>query len=266
MSESRGRCQRLARCGCLLAVATGLAVLVPGGSTLAHHPWVLVMDKGDDTQWVRLGWGHAFPDDGPLADERVGRLEHRLPDGDIKSLEPKSGREGAYAISIEQSGIHRLVLWQEPGYWTRTPRGGERAPRSEVSDGVECSRSHNTARKVIVHGASDHGEIGEEWSLGERLEILLAEGGGPAPEPGAPVPLQVLADGEPVELELALYAPDGGSEAVRRVATDGDGRAEIEPYEPGEWLVHAQYTQSYPDPERCDYESFNATLVLEVSK
>jgi uncharacterized GH25 family protein len=243
-----------------IGLALLLVALFPG-LALAHYPWMTPDDyapPGGEPIEFRVGWGHAFPGTDTLD---AGRLESAAlvgPDGLRLEIELE---EGAVFTTppLPGDGPWVLAARQAPGFYSRTPRGGQRESRVDSPDAMSCQYTSNAVKAVLGRGtgAVDH-------VLGDPLEIVpLAS----AVAAGEPLELRVLLHGRPWQGAVdAVYAGFEGEEGEYPVttATDAEGIARVPLDRAGRWMVKAIASEPYPQPEICDLNLFNATVTLEA--
>ena len=240
-----------------------LTACLAAAPAAAHYPWATVVSATPDGEIVvRAGWGHDFPGDGPLATERVTEIVLHRPDGEAIPMAP-TGDEGHFAAPAAAApGTHLVSARQARGYWTRTPHGGVPRPRSEVEDGVRCSYSGNTVKAIAFIGESGAGGA-HDRVVGHPLEVVPLDDPS-ALRPGDTLRVRLLYRDAPYVAKVRLeHAAAGDEEPVTVTAAD-DGSAALPLDRPGLWLVHAHALSAYPEPERCDVESFHATLTFSL--
>jgi len=248
-----------------LAPAVGIffALLLLGVATpaLAHYPWITVSEDAEGGTAFRLGFGHVFPDDGPLAVDRLEGIRVIGADGSVKDLLLED-RE-FHALPGAADGARLIVAEGAPGFWSRTFEGGRPASRAQYPDAFSCTQTVNVMKAVAGHGP------GEAWRhrQGHALELM------PMNDPavlraGDPLTIQVLWQGEPwvgqVRATYAGHARDGDASDALVLDTDEQGRARFVPAVAADWLVVVHASEEFPDPEVCDRRSHTATLTFRV--
>lgn len=245
---------------------TGLASLVLAALwpalAGAHYPWMTPDDyrpAPGATVGFHIGWGHEFPGTAALEPERIGGAWLVDAVGTITDIELPSAAPFV-TPPLPGDGPWLLAARQVAGFYSRTPRGGQRSSRAENPDALSCSYSQN-----VVVALLGEGEIGGlDATLGFPLEIVpLAE----QVVAGETLAVRVTLQGQPWRgLVRATYAGFMGAEDEYPVKADTDaaGIAQLTLGRPGRWLLAVNATEPYPDPAICDRNNYNATLTLEV--
>jgi len=238
-----------------------LIAAVNFGDAWAHQPWVLTEDAriapGRSTA-VMVYFGHAFPSDDLMDAERLAGATIMGPVGAAQPLEFDAGVPFATPV-LEHAGTFVIGIEQHRGYWTTTPEGGRRLPRSQLDDAVHCSYSGNAAKTLVRVVGVEASAV--DRALGHRLEIL------PQTDPTGTdgeqdFTVRVLFEGKAHAGPLMAYNADSGEEPYLTTETDGGGLAEIELTGSGPWMLVARAERAYPDPAVCDVESFYASLTF----
>lgn len=238
-----------------------LALALAPGAAMAHYPWLTPAGYAPPPGQAlpfRIGWGHDFPGTDTLPRERL--LAAELLDGEGNVLAVPLGPGNEFATPpLPGTGPWVLAVRQAPGYYSRTPRGGQRSSRADNPDALSCSHSTNTVKALLGSGA---GAVAQP--LGHPLEILpLAASAGTT----APFEIRLLFRGAPWQGEVnATYEgfDAGEPDYPLTVTADADGRARLSFDRPGRWLIKASASEPYPDPATCDRNNYNATLTLVV--
>lgn len=240
------------------------SLLLVSGVAGAHYPWLLVGNpyphkEGQEAK-VYVGMGHVYPLDSFMEKERLENLKLITPAGVTSDLLAKN--EVEYRTEpLNQAGVHMVIANQGKGYFTKTRQGGERKPKTGLSDVVRCFYSDNTMKAVF--GEGDGAVLTRP--VGHSLEIV------PLANPavlkvGDELPVQVLYRGQPYEgMVFATYEGFSTNGAYAySIGTDAQGKAAIRLLDRGRWLIYSRVEQSYPDPAVCDVEAFNSTLTFSL--
>jgi uncharacterized GH25 family protein len=246
-----------ARRGAVLALAL---CLCPAWA-LAHYPWMTPVDYAPQpgaSLEFSVGWGHAFPGTDTMPGERLAGAELLDAAGTVHPLALGPGAVFT-TLPLPGAGPWLLAARQAPGYYSRTPRGGQRGSRAEHPDAVSCGYSNNSVKALLGAGL---GAV--DQPLGHPLEILpLASSAGT----GALFPVKVLHRGEAWQGEVhAVYAGFEGEEGAYPLTavTDGRGIARLAFDRPGPWMIKAVTGEAYPVSAICDRSTYTATLTLTV--
>lgn len=248
----------------LAPVIAGLFVLALQGfatPALAHYPWITLSQDNERGTMIRLGFGHVFPEDGPLAVERLEGIRVVDADGSVKDLLLED-RE-LHALPEKADGGRLIVAEEVPSFWSRTYEGSRPGSRLQYPDAFSCVQSMNVMKAVVGDGP------GEAWRhrQGHTLELVPMDD--PAVlEAGDPLTIQVLWHGKPwagqLKATYAGYAREGEDSYALALETDQQGRARFVPAVAGDWLVVAHASEEFPDPAVCDRRSHTATLTFRV--
>ncbi len=248
-----------------LAPAIGIffALLLLGVAkpALAHYPWITASKDTEEGTAFRLGSGHVFPDDGPLAVDRLEGIRVVGADGSVTGLLLED--RDFHALPDAADGASLIVAEETPRFWSRTFEGGRPASRMQYPDAFSCTQTVNVMKAVAGHGP------GEAWRhrQGHALELM------PMNDPailraGDPLTIQVLWRGEPwagqLKATYAGHARDGDASYALALDTDEQGRARFVPAVAADWMVVVHASEEFPDPEVCDRRSHTATLTFRV--
>ncbi|ABI57373.1 DUF4198 domain-containing protein [Alkalilimnicola ehrlichii MLHE-1] len=232
----------------------------------AHYPWAdptTHTPPGGQPLALEVGWGHTFPEDSRLSGTRLQDLVLWTPEAGQRAI-PIDPGEQFQTPPLGPSGTGLIGIWQTPGYYSRTPQGGQRASRKEHPDALSCSRSVNSAKALL---GSPPAEALIAVRLDMPLEIIPLQTPEAIAETGA-LKVRVLWQGEPYTGPVAaIHAETRGdvTDTPDAIAdSDGDGYAKLTLDRPGRWLLHVHASTPYPTPNTCDVIQYNATLTLEV--
>jgi uncharacterized GH25 family protein len=256
-------------------LAVGL-VLGTGGTTgyghelkvLASH---LVVQPGERTT-VYLSWGHTLPVDDLVDAQVVERYEVVAPSGSATALQKENLSLQANVVELKEQGLHQVVAARKPGVITfvTDPAGNrllKRGPKTGITEGTidYALRSQQFAKALIVTGPAT---TTAPRPLGLPLEIVPLDG--PAQwRAGGLLRFRVLLHGKPVAEEslVATYIGFRPANAwCYATATDREGTATVRTGRAGTWVLRAGVRRPATGSvrEQYDYESYTATLALEV--
>ena len=238
-------------------------LLLASSTAFAHFPWLLVGDpypKKSKEAKVYAAWGHYFPVHGFMDKERISNLVMVTPDGKETALDMNKDVEFVTQVPTEP-GVHVVLGNQGKGYYTKTRKGGERAPKTGLKDVVRCYYSDNSMKAVFNSG--DKGSLSN--AFGQSLEII------PQSNPaelnvGDYMPVKVLYRGSPYDGTVYSTYEGFSTEGAYAytIDTDDNGIANIRLLDRGRWLVYARVENDYPDPKVCDVEAFTSTLTFSI--
>lgn len=245
---------------CRWSVAFALAVGLLSGTAQAHFPWVVpehAAPVSGEPIKARVLFGHGPEDARSLDASRVSRLRLIGTDGSLQALQPDGEDLWRTEGGFEGVGSALLSGLQTPGYWSRTPNGGQRQSRETLDNVSECSYSHNGFKALLGEGRASAGAL--SVPMGHPLEIV-PRAVDPADDSGLPIELRLR--GAPTEGVVTVTAI--GADEVAEVAVGADGAAHMPLNGEGPWLLHAQYSEAYGDDTVCDERVFNATLYVGI--
>ena len=232
---------------------------------LAHYPWINMQNyqarEGRPAN-LTIGWGHAFPYDGFMKQDRIEELYILAPDGSKIEIEAASDLEFA---STQPLGAGSYLVSGEAvsGYRTRTTTGYVRESKAGLDNAISCSISSNTMKAVFNVG---NAEENVNTVVGHPMEILpLAN---PATlKVGDYLPIRVLLNGEPYNgFFNATYAGFSSESDVfaytAKTNAEGEGRLRI--LNRGIWLIRVEHQEPYPDLDVCDTRTYRGVLTFEV--
>lgn len=249
-------------CKSLMRVTMIAGGLAAAATAQAHYPWLMASDftpAEGRTANVFLAWGHAFPFEGFMTEDRVGSVEIVSPDGKRSAL---AASGAGYATPELKEGGYVVLASQKSSFYTRTKQGSKRQSKEGLNDVIRCSYSSNNMKAILTVGGEDDGKIGE--SFGQPLEII------PLSDPselqvGDYMDVKITLRNEPYSgMVYATYAGFSTEGAYAYTVEADDGKASIRILHPGQWLVRAKAEQAYPDPKVCDIESYTTTLTFAV--
>lgn len=228
---------------------------------------------------VFLAWGHLLPVDELVSGEDIETYELIAPSGNTIPLNLDGRSLQANEVIPDETGLYHVSLAKKPAVFTRyTDSSGNGVFAMGAKDEVELpegaevvlsARSSQFAKALIVSGSSEQGAPGAP--LGHPLEIVLDSAPGPLGfSPDEPVRVRVLLRGEPAAGVQVFAAsttrnPDGVPEVSAE--TDDEGRASLELFEPGSWVLSASHQADAPEEFQSSFEteSFLATFTIPVA-
>ncbi|WP_043764832.1 DUF4198 domain-containing protein [Algiphilus aromaticivorans] len=237
-----------------------LVVLLLPLSASAHFPWIAaetLAPAPGEALALQIAFGDRPDDFRALVTDRLQPLQLHTAGGDVVDARPE-GNDALRLHDVGSAGVALVGGRQQRSFWTRTPEGGKRASRAELSDATHCSHANNAFKALLAVGEGAAGEASKV--LGHPLELVLqADPHGLAP--GEPLPLRVLFEGEALHgATVEAWPLTGEAKATEAVSTSG-GELELT-LGAGTWLLHTAHATPYADPAVCDENSHHATLVL----
>jgi uncharacterized GH25 family protein len=236
-------------------VRTLILTLLPG-LLLAHYTWVspvtLPLEVGK-TAAVRISHGHKFPQSEEAINASQVQLYAVAPSGAKSILVAQRGAgmvNSEYAV--KEAGLHRLVMVQDRGVMSRTPKGARPGGRQKNPDAVQASRTFRTA--IAYTGTAGAKPVAPK-PLGLEIEITgerSADGWR----------LQLLKNGAPmsgVEIQVFLQ---GAATAAPLGRTSAEGRVEYRAAK-GPLLFVVEHKDKAP--AGADYDNVNYETSLFVN-
>ena len=151
-------------CGLTVAALFGSAA----GTTHAHFPWVVPVSGAEDGLAAQVMFGHGPEDARVLDAERIAELHWLDAAGRAQALAPDPQDQWQVPAAPASGGM--LAGLQTPGFWSRTPEGGQRQSRATLDNVSHCSHSHNGFKALL--GEGDDFQSGWGEPVGHPLEIV----------------------------------------------------------------------------------------------
>lgn len=254
-----------------------LLTLVFGSTVAAHEIKVLasqlhVAKPGGKTT-IYLSWGHRLPVDELIDPASLERYDLIAPDGTATPLKKEGISLQTNVVELKDAGVYQVLVARKPATFTivRDEDGNrqmKRGPKTTAKGGTidYAMHSRQFAKALLVAGPATREPV---KPVGAGLEIVPLDGPGDW-KAGTAVRFRVLLDGKPVPATelLARYVGFKPEEAwCYATSTDRDGVATVHPSQGGTWVLKVNLKKLTDGPirEQYDYESYTATLALEVS-
>lgn len=223
----------------------------------AHYPWITPHDNdgSGNEQLFEFAWGHHFPTDGILSADRIDSIVIIAKDGTTETVSPHEAT--LYAAGPE---AHIIAATQKSGYYSRTTKGGRQGSKVDYPDALSCGLSTNTMKALVGTGGIAGGQV-----LGHPLEIVPISDASNLKK-GEAFSVKVLFHGKPFTGNLrATWEGFSGEEALPfDKQLDSDGVIDIPLEEKGLWMIIANTSEDYPDPDVCDNLNYTSTLTFRV--
>lgn len=234
-------------------ILSGVLVLMSGG-VQAHFPWIETVETTQGPS-VEVRFGHGPSDATPLSADRLATLLSINRAGERQPL-PLAPVDQTQFVLPDDALL--AAATQAPGYWSRQAEGGERRPRNEVPDALGCTYSRNGVK--VLTDSLDRTAL--TTAVGHALEIIPVS----APRRDNDqwnLPVTVAFEAGTYTGRISLIALDG-DERPALFDADTQGHYAINVPRPGRWMLYARTTTVYPNPDVCDENGYNATLVLTL--
>lgn len=221
---------------------------------------------------IFLSWGHRVPVDELTDAASVERYDLIAPGGVTTALKKGGISLQENVAELKDAGIHTVVACRKPSVYTYIldsdgERQLKRGPKSDHTGvRIESGTRYQQCAKALVVLGKPGSEVPKV--VGLPLEIVPLDG--PAKWTShADVRFQILLDGKPVptaevQARNIGFKPD----EAWCYATESNRKGEftVRPGQAGTWVVKVtvkKLTQGMTR-EQYDFESFTATLTLEV--
>jgi hypothetical protein len=227
-------------------------------AALAHYTWVapgeLPLEVGK-TSVVRISHGHKFPRSEEAIDPSRVDLFVLAPSGARVKLEPAvSGTAVTASYAVKEAGLHRMVLIQDRGVMSRTPKGLQPGGRDKHPD---ASQAYRTVRSAVSYARTSAAPTTSAAPAGLEFELVGEYSKGTWR-------LQLLKDGKAVpNIPVEVFVHD--TEPVSAGKTGPDGRVSYKPA-PGT-TGPAMFAAELKDraPAGAQYDSVNYSTALFVT-
>jgi hypothetical protein len=163
---------------------------------------------------VRISHGHKFPQSEEAINVREVEFFVLAPSGERVRLEPAVSKTAiAASYSVKEEGLHRIVLLQDRGVISRTPKGVQAGGRDKHPDATQAYR---TLRSAVAYAATSKAsslsgkpaglefELAGEYSNG-AWQLVLMNHGKPVPE----APIEVFLTGATQAASAGRTDPNG---------------------------------------------------------
>ncbi|CAN5900376.1 hypothetical protein BH23PLA1_BH23PLA1_03590 [soil metagenome] len=267
----------------LLPAALLAVIVVVAFETKAHTLRVIAtrgaVEPGRPTT-IYLSWGHLLPVDELVRGDDLETYDLHSPSGSATPLKRDELSLQANALRFEESGVYQVAATRKMAIFTRyTDAEGKAVHAMQGKDTLELpagaeidlsARSRQFAKSIVVCGEPNGGGLVEP--IGHDLEIVVES---PMESHGygldAPIQVRVLFLGQPLAGATLVAAsttlnPDGLPDAS--IETDAEGRAKLNLFEPGTWVLEVYHRLDAPEESRHQYdtESFTASLTIPISE
>lgn len=247
-------------------------LLCTSASVYAHTMWLNVSNYsptiGRNTK-VYFGWGHRYPVDDFLSEEKLQDFSLIYPCGKKEKLNPNPGGFLAKNITFFSEGTYIVTAVLKPGFYTMYVERGKIHHKSVPKTGFEgviLSLYFEQYTKALINV----GEGSDSFSqpIGHKLEII------PLKNPrelkvGDFLPVQVLLEGKPARF-YKVYGTYAGfsteDDFAYATTTNSKGKAKIRILHHGPWLIKTDIKLRAPEElkDKCNRLHYTATLTFEV--
>jgi len=255
-----------------IAISALSIFLCTSASVDGHSMWLNLSNysptsKGDSK--IYFGWGHRYPLDDYLAEEKLMEFSLISPSGRKEKLSPNPGGFLATDIRFSEKGTHIVTAVLKPGFYTMYIENGKIHHQSVPKGGLKniiLSLYFEQYAKALVN--VDKGSDSFSKPVGHKLEII------PLKNPfelkaGDILLIQVLFEGKPARF-FKIYGTYAGfstkDEFAYATTTNSKGIAKIRILHYGPWLIKTEIQLPAPEElkDKCNELHYTATLTFEV--
>jgi len=231
----------------------------------AHMFWLNVSQdtpKPGQAVQVEIGFGHKFPKDEGIKEERLGALKALGVDG--REFNLKKISTSRYEFVPPAAGVYVLSAQVVPGFVTRTPQGMKMQTKKGVPDANYCFHFDMAAKTLVNAGKQ---KKGFDQNAKTALEIVPLKNPTTLKQ-GAGLPVKILFQGQPLAGVEVKFTHDQWPDPQKPLAvlgkTDTQGKIRVKLDKPGNWLLIASHKTPYASPEECDENMYSASLAFSV--
>ena len=249
----------------LFPVVFFLCLLLAASSAWGHMLWINASDyapKVGQSVQLEIAWGHKFPTDEVIKEDRLAKVYALDPGGASVPLKKLSAAQ--YELAINQEGTYLVYAQIHPGVHTKTTDGYKRQNKKGLENAVHCMSYDMRAKAVINAGGKEQG-LGREAN--DLIEIVPLANPADLKE-GDTLPVKILLKGEPLFRDFihATYAgfSDQGETFAFSTMVNREGTATLKILKNGQWLIKVPHKRPYPDQTECDEHFFCMTLTFGI--
>ncbi len=214
--------------------------LVINSSLFSHDLWI----QKEGQLWV-LYYGHLFG-------QRDGSSVMEYDPESVRRILCRNGSAVESAVPVRsgsrvasQESCDTIIFFMEGGYYTKTPHGVVRKPKSELSYPIKSWISHESVKRIVSEKSS-RTPVGQGLEITPLKEVTRAR-------PGDKIPFLVTENGSPVQgLPVSINGKVRGS-------TDSSGRINLRLRKSGDQIVQTAKTVPLHRSD-ADEEIFSSTL------
>ncbi len=216
---------------------------------------------------IFLGMGHQFPEKESYDVEKMEKMYVIGPDG--KQIDLKMTAEGEKKLvapikmKFDKPGTYLVGAEKKKGFVSKTTDGYQPKSKKELQNVIKSYWSEGHAKAIIVVGNAS-GNAAQK-SVGWRFQVI------PSADPGTlkkgdAINAAVTLDGKPLDTEVsATYAGfSTEKETFAQKAKTDKGSAKVELSSSGVWLIKANHSMPYSNPEEADEYSFTCAVTFGV--
>lgn len=216
---------------------------------------------------ISIGMEHQFPAKESCEVEKMEKMYLIGPDGKQIDLAMKPEGEkklvAPVRIKFDKPGAYLVVAEKKKGFVSKTTDGYQQKSKKELQNVIKSYWSEGHAKAIIVVGKSS-GDAYKK-SINWRFQVFPSADPGKLKK-GDSLNASVTLDGKPLDTEVQATFAGFSAEKnafAQKVKTD-KGSAKIELSSSGAWLIKANHSMPYSDPEEADEYSFTSTVTFGI--
>ncbi len=269
-------------------LAFGIAMLAFASGAHAHQLWVGASNylltypgtrPGPVSTYAYVSFGHRFPVDEPIDDERFGGVYLHAPGASASVLPSSSDGYRVAPLKFEKTGAYWVSSVNKPIFSTQIKDAQGvmsyvRVPKNEAPAGanvVDSTQIHGFAKALIYVKGDNANASALSKPLGQTLELIPEKNPATA-SVGETIPFRVFFNGkpyagEPIEvLAESVAAPQKASGAKWSGETDKNGRVNVPVALPGAWILIVTVIEPTTGDlkPKANQIRFRASLTYEV--
>ncbi len=247
------------------------------GMAYAHNFWINAVDynpsyskrTGAHTK-IYFGFGHKYPVQDYLGDDRLTELKLINEEGKAKDIEPGKGGFMATSVIIKKQGANIISGITKPGFYTMYFDKGRVHHKMGSMKGLEnviLSLNYENYAKALIN-VGDTSEDAYSKPVGHNIEIIPIENPY-LKKVGDTLKIKVLYNGKPAsfcDISATYVGFSSKEDYAFSNKTGSDGISTIRLLSPGQWIVRAIARKPAKDSlkEDCLEEKYSATLTFGV--
>jgi len=232
----------------------------------AHSFWI--NSNNSSKLKVEIGYGHNFPKAEKIPKERLSIFGPMKIQGQKYSKVLKNkGKNYQYALNDNlKKGSYIVSCIYKPTFWTQDVEGDWHINKQKDETKLKAKRCLKTDRgaKAFVNIQNSNDDF-YKTVLGHKLEIIPLDNPNTL-KVGIPFKLKVLYKGKPLKTKPVEGYVEGfiKDKAAYYGTTDLKGVTEVMALKKGKWFFKANVKKEFTNKQKCDEESFDATIALDI--
>ena len=245
--------------------------------TYAHNFWINAVDynplfskrTGAHTK-IYFGFGHKYPVQDFIGDDRLTELKLVNEEGKEKDIEPGEGGFKATSVIIKKPGANIVSGITKPGYYTMyfdKDRVHHKMGSMKGLDNIILSLYYENYAKALVNVGNTAADAYSK-PVGHNIEIIPLENPY-LKKTGDSLKVKVLYNGKPAsfcDISATYVGFSSNEDYAFSNKTGSDGVSTIRLLSSGQWIVRAIKRKPAKESlkENCIEEKYSATLTFGV--